>query len=238
MDKPIEPDKVAQLMSDYLICPDHQKATIVEELVSGFSRYLWAIAATTPHKQDVEDRYQAGILGLLQAIDTSDPNAGATFKTHAVINIWAAMRIYGGVEPSHLAKGKQAILAYRKARNQLRLKLGRRPTLDEIAEAESLDLSTAQVFELASISPRVLCDAIIENTQNVVDPHLQDKMIVALAAMSDQRTAAMIYSRYYDNHALQDIGDEYHISKQAVSAILSLGLAELKRSTVLQEFNE
>ena len=96
---------------------------------------------------EVEDLRQEGFVGLLEARRTYDPKKGAAFTTHA------SRRIYGAVK-DHLRrldpltqKERKQVKKLDRAREKLIASLGRKPTIEELAEEMSLTNADVRKIE-------------------------------------------------------------------------------------------
>lgn len=104
---------------------------------------------------EYDDLYQAGCMGLVKAVMGFDTSRGVQFSTYAVPVIMGEMRRLfrddGPIKVSRTLK-EQSLKAIR-AREKLRCKLDREPTIYELAKEIGLDpAETAQALE-AGITP-------------------------------------------------------------------------------------
>src|SRR5215211_6711574 len=85
----------------------------------------------------VEDAGSVAMLGLIQAVDTFDPDEGASFKTWVYRKVRWAIRdeIRAQGHPIHISRaGNAEYLAYRRTVEILTQRYGAPPTDDEVAE--------------------------------------------------------------------------------------------------------
>ena len=104
---------------------------------------------------DADDLYQLGCLGFLKAIRGFDFHYGTCFSTYAVPKIAGEIRRFlrdDGTIKVGRATREQGQTLYRK-REQLRQKLGREPTLSELAEATGWQAEEIAQIELATDTP-------------------------------------------------------------------------------------
>jgi RNA polymerase sigma-B factor len=110
-----------------------------EELVARFMplakklarRYAWG-------REPVEDLVQVACLGLVKAIDRFDHERGVAFSTYAVPTIAGELKrhLRDTTWSVHVSQRmRQRVLEVTRAADQLRGRLGRSPTPEEIAEA-------------------------------------------------------------------------------------------------------
>ena len=94
-------------------------------------RYAWG-------REPVEDLVQVAYLGLVKAIDRFDQHRGVAFSTYAVPTIVGELKrhLRDTTWSVHVSQRmRQRVLEMTRATDQLRARLGRSPTVEEIAEA-------------------------------------------------------------------------------------------------------
>lgn len=101
---------------------------------------------------DYDDLYQAGCVGLVKAADGYDESKGFAFSTYAVpVILGEIKRIFrdgGAVKVGRAMKQKAQIAL--KEKEKLALRIGREPTVGELAEILSLDpAETAELLNSA-----------------------------------------------------------------------------------------
>jgi RNA polymerase sporulation-specific sigma factor len=96
---------------------------------------------------EYDDLFQAGCMGLIKAADAFDQERGVRFSTYAVPVILGEIRRLfrdgGTVKVSRTLKERSMHLS--RTREQMALRLGREPTISELAE--ELSLSPGEVVE-------------------------------------------------------------------------------------------
>lgn len=100
-----------------------------------------------------EDLYQLGCLGFLKAVRGFDPAFGCQFSTYAVPKIAGEIRRFlrddGTVKVSRSLKERAGTI--RAGRERLAARLGREPTVGELAEATGLEPEEIAAAEEASL---------------------------------------------------------------------------------------
>lgn len=127
--------------------------TATERLVERNSGLIWSVARRFFGRGvDADDLYQLGCVGFLKAIEGFDEAYGTQFSTYAVPKISGEIRRFlrddGAIKVSRTIK-EQAV-TIRTARNDLEQRLGRAPTLSEIAEATGIPPEDIAVAETAT----------------------------------------------------------------------------------------
>ncbi len=102
---------------------------------------IWAVAKRYCGRgAEPDDLYQLACMGFIKAVRGFDPEMGYEFSTYAVPKIAGEIRRYlrdnGAVKVSRAVKEKAARL--RKLQSELEIRLGRSPTVSELAEASGL----------------------------------------------------------------------------------------------------
>lgn len=103
---------------------------------------------------DPEDLFQLGCIGFLKAIQGYDPDYGTRFSTYAVPKIAGEMRRFlrddGAVKVSRTVREKAVRVCA--VREELLHRLGREPTLSEVAEETGLEPEDIAAAETAVAS--------------------------------------------------------------------------------------
>lgn len=123
---------------------DTQRGASANDTITQYAklvqRIAYHLAARLPRSVEVDDLIQAGMIGLMEATGSFDPNAGASFETFASIRIRGAML-------DELRKGDWAPRSvHRKVREaseaiqQIEQRTGRAAASNEIAAALGVNL--------------------------------------------------------------------------------------------------
>ena len=113
-----------------------------ERLLLDNSGLIWSVARRYYGRGvDPEDLYQLGCLGFLKAVRGFDPEFGTQFSTYAVPKIAGEIRRFlrddGAVKVSRSVKERAASI--RLCRLELTQRLGREPTVGELAEETGME---------------------------------------------------------------------------------------------------
>ncbi|MFP3914206.1 MAG: SigB/SigF/SigG family RNA polymerase sigma factor [Actinomycetota bacterium] len=192
---------------------------------------------------ELEDLQQVASLGLLHALDRYDPDNGAGFTTFAVPTITGEIKRHfrdagwATVVPRRL---KDITVACRKADEDLTQRLGRSPTVDEIARETGL--LAEDVTEAAALGSAYRPDPLETGARTEDGPRLDSlgepdarlEMLVDLDALRpllasrSQREQAILHLRYFENLTQRQIAERMEISQMHVSRILASTLEKLR----------
>ena len=116
---------------------------------------IWSVARRYYGRGvDPEDLYQLGCLGFLKAVRGFDTSYGTQFSTYAVPKIAGEIRRFlrddGSVKVSRGLK--ERAMALRQCRQDLYHRLGRDPTVGELAQATGLEPEDIAAAETATLS--------------------------------------------------------------------------------------
>ena len=122
-------------------------------LVEENSGLMWSIVRRFFGRGvDADDLYQLGCVGFLKAIDGFDEEFGTKFSTYAVPKISGEIRRFlrddGTIKVSRSIKEQANII--RTARTNLEQKLGREPSLSELAEETGISSEDIAFAETAT----------------------------------------------------------------------------------------
>lgn len=126
-----------------------------EQLLLENSGLIWSVARRYYGRGvDPEDLYQLGCLGFLKAVRGFDTRYGTQFSTYAVPKIAGEIRRFlrddGSVKVSRGIK--ERAMALRQCRQDLYHRLGRDPTVGELAQATGLEPEDIAAAETATLS--------------------------------------------------------------------------------------
>lgn len=189
---------------------------------------------------EYDDLLQLGSFGLYKAIMNFDPKFGVRFSTYAVPmisgEIKRQIRDDGPVKVSRSTK--TLALMINKYMDEFRSRIGREPTIDEVAEHFKIDAYEV-VFTMDSThmpislyekydddSGSYLIDNIrtVDRTEELIDHIMLRELIEGL----DERDRKIILLRYYRDKTQSEVAEILGISQVQVSRLESRILAGLK----------
>ncbi len=189
---------------------------------------------------DADDLYQLGCLGFLKAIRGFDFHYGTCFSTYAVPKIAGEIRRFlrdDGTIKVGRATREQGQTLYRK-REQLRQKLGREPTLSELAEATGWQAEEIAQIELATDTPDSLQQEVadgltLESTLGTEAPEEGLVERIALREAIDrlpEKERMTILLRYFKSLTQEQTARILGVSQVQVSRLERRGLVRLRES--------
>lgn len=192
---------------------------------------------------DAEDIFQIGCIGIIKAADKFEPSYGVKFSTYAVPMIMGEikrfMRDDGLIKVSRRLKETASKACG--AKERLEKKLGREPTVSEIAvdlgeDIENVVMALEAATPAESLNKTVysgdrgeiyLIDKLADENGN--EDELVDRIALTTAiSRLDERDRRIIALRYYKGKTQREISSALGISQVQVSRIEKRILGELK----------
>ncbi len=216
-----------------------------QELIHGNLRLVLSIIQRfTGRKENLDDLFQVGCIGLVKAVDHFNVDMDVKFSTYAVPMIIGEIRRY--LRDNNAIRISRSVreLAYRalQAREELLAKKECEPTVGEIAA--SLGESKEAVLHAmeAIVEPISLYEPVFNDNgdslylmDQLSDSSGGDEMwlenIVLREAMAQlsERERKIIQLRFYQNKTQMEIADEIGISQAQVSRLEKGALAKIRK---------
>lgn len=217
-----------------------------ETFVKGNLRLvLSVIQRFSNRKENVDDLFQVGCIGLIKAIDNFDLSQNVKFSTYAVPMVIGEIRRYlRDNNPIRISRS-QRDLAYRAltVRSQLVEENGSEPKVEEIAERMEMPVQDV-VFALESIQdPISLFEPVYNNSgetmiyvmDQISDARVDDarwlENIALGAAMErlNEREKNILYLRFFRGKTQMEVAEEIGISQAQVSRIEKTALGHMRK---------
>ena len=229
-----------------LIEKAHQGDKVARDLlVEQNTGLVWSIVRRFLNRgAEAEDLFQIGSIGLMKAIDKFDTGYEVRFSTYAVPMITGEIKRFlrddGMLKVSRSMK-ESAVKGYA-AREQLERKLGREPTLLEIAEEisvtpEELTMALEAGAEIESLQKTIyqgdgndisLMDRLEERTNQ--NEKLLDRILLEdLLKLLEPEERRLIYLRYFQEETQVSIARKLGISQVQVSRMEKKILERLRK---------
>jgi len=197
--------------------------------------------------EPIEDLVQVGTIGLINAIDRFDPGRGTKFSTYATPTIVGEIRRHFRDKAWSLKvprRLQELNLAANKAVDSLSQKLGRVPTVQEIAQAvyaseeetlEAIELGNA--YDTVSLdsklayegeaAPLSLAEFIGDTDGSLENLEKYGDLNQAMDCL-DQRERSIIYLRFFKDMSQTEVAKRLNISQMHVSRLQQKALKRLK----------
>lgn len=193
---------------------------------------------------DRDDLFQLGSIGLMKAIYKFDSKFNVKFSTYAVPMILGEIKRYlrddGMVKVSRSLK--QIAIKAKSQSEILTKKLGREPSIEEIAkeldvEKEDLVMAMESNFSVEYLhsviheeegSPICLIDKISLKGESEEEKVIDNLLLKEVLGKLEKRERQIIMLRYFEDKTQSEIGDMLNISQVQVSRIEKKVLSKLK----------
>lgn len=195
-------------------------------------------------KNNIDDVFQVGMIGLIKSIDNFDTSIGVKFSTYAVPMIIGEIRKF--LRDSNSLKIARSIrdVAYKalQAKEKILKTTNNEPTLAEIAKEISIDEKQIAEAMDAISEPLSLYDTVFHDNGDTMlimdqlrDDFCDDKIIEntllkdALNSLG-LRQQQILFLRYYAGKTQMEISDTIGISQAQVSRLEKDALKEIKEN--------
>lgn len=212
-----------------------------EQIVEENTGLIWSVVKRfTGRGTEMDDLFQLGCLGFIKAVDGFDLCFGTQFSTYAVPKIAGEIRRFlrddGAVKVSRGIKERSASIKH--AQSQLLLRLGREPTVseiaeqtgftpEEIAEAETATAAVESIHQPAGEDGFSL-ENILSNTET--EEMFLEKMSLRQAVEQlPEREAMVIKLRYFHGLTQDRVSKVLSVSQVQVSRIEKKALGLLRQ---------
>lgn len=203
------------------------------------------ISARMTGAVDREDFMSAGLLGLMNAIETYDPEREAKFETYAISKIRWAMLDEARKEDPLPRRTRSRVRQIEVVRRELAQQLQREPTESELAEESGLSLadyrSVAQQHDRSqtgsleahtseedrTFGPQITDEAAEDPESAVEQVEQREELVSAMKELSEkERTVVTLY--FYEDLTLREIGQAMGLTEGRISQILKATLGKLR----------
>lgn len=216
-----------------------------KQLANGNLRLVLSVIQRFNNRGEyVDDLFQVGCIGLMKAIDNFDLNQNVKFSTYAVPMIIGEIRRYlRDNNPIRVSRSLKDI-AYKvlQVRDVMANKLGREPSISEIAEKLNIDREEI-IFALDAIQePVSLFEPIYHDggdpifvMDQITDEKSQDDQWLEGIAIKEainklnKREQLILDLRFYRGKTQMEVAEEIGISQAQVSRLEKAALDQLKK---------
>ena len=235
----------AQQMEDLLQKASTGDDTARQQLIEGNLRLVLSVIQRFEKRgESPDDLFQVGCIGLMKAIANFDPTKQVRFSTYGVPMIAGEVRRY--LRDNSVIRVSRSIrdVAYRvlQCKEALALRLGREPTLEEIAKELDLpveDVNQAMDAVCAPVSlydpvyadggdPLTVMDQVrdTKNTETVWMEHIA--LREAFQALGE-REKKILSLRFYDGRTQMEVAQALGISQAQVSRLEKGAISAMRK---------
>ena len=214
-----------------------------QEMVQGNLRLVLSVVQRFAGRgENMDDLFQVGCIGLIKAIDNFDPAQEVRFSTYGVPMIIGEIRRF--LRDNNALRVSRSLrdTAYRamQSREQLEKKLGREPTVEEIARQAGMSrrevaAALESVVEPISLEEPVYTDGgdAMYVIDQVRDPDGEDSWISGLqfrqtVAGLTPREKKIMELRYLKGKTQMEVAKEIGISQAQVSRLEKAALGQFR----------
>lgn len=223
-----------------------------DELVRHFHSVIGPLASRFRGRgESIEDLEQVASIGLVKAVDRFDPERGVKFTTYATATILGELKRYLRDKAWSLRVPRslqERSVAVHSAAPRLAQRLGRSPTIAELASELDLDEDDViEAMDVGSAYTAASLDAPIGDeagAAEVIDRvAVEDETLAMMAQWTDvaeairelpERERHILFLRFFEGRTQSEIAEIVGVSQMHVSRLLSRSL-ELVRGYVEPE---
>lgn len=217
-----------------------------ERLIEGNLRLVLSVIQRFDKRgENPDDLFQVGCIGLMKAIANFDPDKQVRFSTYGVPMIAGEVRRYlRDNSPIRVPRSIRDV-AYRvlQCKEAQTIRLGREPTIDEIARELELEVSqVAQALD-AVCTPVSLHDPVysdggdpltvmdqVWDTKNTEDSWMEHITLQAAFRRLGQREKQILRLRFYDGKTQMEVAGTLGISQAQVSRLEKGAIGALRKA--------
>lgn len=214
-----------------------------DQLVNGNLRLvLSVIQRFTNRGENLDDLFQVGVIGLMKAIDNFDITQNVRFSTYAVPMIIGEVRRYLRDNNALRVSRSMRDTAYHamQAKEQLQNKLGRDPTIEEIAGALDLPVPEVVIALEAIVEPVSLYEPVYSDGGDTIyvmdqvgaldsDSDWLDEIVIkeTIKGLSP-REKKILSLRFMQGKTQTEVAEEIGISQAQVSRLEKGAIRKIK----------
>ena len=196
------------------------------------------------NKNNADDIFQVGIIGLIKSIDNFDTTLGVKFSTYAVPMIIGEIRKFLRDSNSIKITRSTRDIAYRalQAKEKILSTSNKEPTIEEIAKETGLSEREINDAMNAISEPLSLYDTVFHDNgdtmlimdqikDNTTDDSIIEKTVLKQALKSlGKREQQILFLRYFVGKTQMEISSDIGISQAQVSRLEKDALKEIKEN--------
>jgi len=216
-----------------------------EALIEGNLRLVLSVIQRFDKRgESPDDLFQVGCIGLMKAINNFDPTKQVRFSTYGVPMIAGEVRRYLRDNSAIRVSRSLRDVAYRvlQCKESLLTRLGREPTLEEIAKeleltvqevSEALDAVCAPVSLYEPVytdggDPLTVMDQ-VRDTKNTEDGWLEHIALKDAFRALGNREKQILSLRFYDGKTQMEVANQIGISQAQVSRLEKGAISAIRK---------
>ncbi len=216
-----------------------------EKLITGNLRLVLRVIQSFQNRgENADDLFQVGCIGLIKAVDNFDLTQEVRFSTYAVPLVIGEVRRYLRDNSMLRVPRSMRDLAYKamRAKEALKAKLLREPTVEEIAKELNEDAKAVQNALESIVDPISLYDPVysdgadsvfvldqIKDTANTDDSWLDSIAIGNAMQTLTPREKRILTLRFYNGKTQTEVSQEIGISQAQISRLEKNALQKVKK---------
>jgi RNA polymerase sigma-B factor len=176
-----------------------------------------------------EDLVQAGSIGLLNAIERYDPKHGEEFVAFAVPTVAGEMKRHMRDRAAMVRLPRrlhEASVRLPQARAGLTARLGRSPSVDELAA--EIEVSPAELAQLEATVAQATDDQADESGSNDLDASVARVALSGAFRTLDDTDRKILFLRFVEERSRRDVASELGMSQGALARRADAALAKLR----------
>ena len=216
-----------------------------DEFIQGNLRLvLSVIQRFSGRRENVDDLFQVGCIGLMKALDNFDVSQNVRFSTYAVPMVIGEIRRY--LRDNNAIRVSRSLrdIAYKSlsARDRLQAELGREPTVQEIARKLELSAEDVTLALEAIQDPVSLCEPIggegadaltigdqVRDDNVSAENWLQNIAIREAMDRLNEREQRILNLRFFQGRTQMEVAGEIGISQAQVSRLEKAALSHMRK---------
>lgn len=215
-----------------------------EEMINGNLRLVLSVVQRFAGRgENLDDLFQVGVIGLIKAIDNFDVSLDVRFSTYGVPMVMGELRRYLRDSTAIHVSRSMRDTAYHamQVKEELQTRLGREPTVEEIASAlgtekENVVLALEAIVEPVSLYEPVFSDGadtvyVMDQVGDRSDDNdwLEELAFKEAMKKLSDREKKILSLRYMRGKTQMEVADEIGISQAQVSRIEKAAIDSIKR---------
>ncbi len=216
-----------------------------EKLITGNLRLVLRVIQSFQNRgENADDLFQVGCIGLIKAVDNFDLTQEVRFSTYAVPLVIGEVRRYLRDNSMLRVPRSMRDLAYKamRAKEALKAKLLREPTVEEIAKelnegAKAVQSALESIVDPISLYDPVYSDGAdsvfvldqIRDTANTDDSWLDSIAIGNAMQTLTPREKRILTLRFYNGKTQTEVSQEIGISQAQISRLEKNALQKVKK---------